>query len=31
MDVWGFLSKHDQLLSMLHELEEKNCAPDIIF
>ena len=31
LNVWGLLSKYDKLLSMLHELEEKNPAPDITF
>ena len=31
LNVWGLLSMYNKLLSMLHELEEKNCAPDIIF
>ena len=30
LNVQGLLSKYDKLLSMLHELKEKNCVPDII-
>ena len=31
LNMQALLSKHAKLLSMLHGLEEKNCAPDIIF
>ena len=30
LSVQVLLSKHDKLLSTLHELVKKNCAPDII-
>ena len=31
LNVPGLISKEDKLLTMLHELKEKICAPDVVF